>query len=103
MDRQMQENSGKKQQQPSAAEGRTKASASSPRKQTPLPSQEEKQRSKLTDVSANPIAQEIPDRDQTRVAELAYGLYEQCGREDGHDMEHWLEAERRVLGPKSRP
>ena len=49
------------------------------------------------------VRQTVTDKDQTQVAKLAYVLYEQCGREDGHDMEHWLEAERRVLGRKSNP
>ena len=32
-----------------------------------------------------------------RIAELAYSLYEQRGREDGHDMEDWIQAEQTVL------
>lgn len=28
-----------------------------------------------------------------RIAEAAYELYEQRGREDGHDIEDWLKAE----------
>lgn len=32
-----------------------------------------------------------------RIAALAYELYEQRGRRDGHDVEDWLMAERRVL------
>jgi GH15 family glucan-1,4-alpha-glucosidase len=32
-----------------------------------------------------------------RVAELAYTLYEQRGREDGHDVEDWIQAEQTVL------
>jgi DUF2934 family protein len=28
-----------------------------------------------------------------RITEAAYELYEQRGREDGHDLEDWLEAE----------
>ncbi len=28
---------------------------------------------------------------------LAYELHCQCGHEHGHDLEHWIEAERRVL------
>jgi hypothetical protein len=101
MERQMQENAGKKPQQFSATESRTKSSGSSARKQTPLAAQEEKQKAKVSDGSTDPIA--MTDRDHRRVAELAYVLYEQCGREDGHDMDHWLEAERRVLGRKSQP
>lgn len=33
-----------------------------------------------------------------RIASQAYALYEQRGRQDGHDFEDWLEAERQVLG-----
>jgi len=32
-----------------------------------------------------------------RIAELAYALYEAHGREEGHALEDWLEAERQVL------
>jgi len=31
----------------------------------------------------------------------AYQIYEQRGREDGHDVEDWLEAEAEVFGKKS--
>jgi Protein of unknown function (DUF2934) len=31
----------------------------------------------------------------------AYQLYEQRGRQDGHDMEDWLQAEAEVFGRKS--
>jgi len=34
---------------------------------------------------------------QRKVAVLAYALYEQRGREDGHALEDWLEAEQRVV------
>lgn len=34
---------------------------------------------------------------QTHIAALAYELYEQRGRQDGHDVEDWLKAELRVL------
>ncbi len=30
-------------------------------------------------------------------AVLAYALYEQRGQQDGHDVEDWLEAERKIL------
>jgi Protein of unknown function (DUF2934) len=36
-----------------------------------------------------------------RIASLAYQLYEQRGREDGHEVEDWLEAEQRILAGKS--
>ncbi len=36
-------------------------------------------------------------KDRTKVAALAYGLYEQRGREDGHALDDWLEAEQRIV------
>ena len=33
-----------------------------------------------------------------RIAEVAYELYEQRGREDGHDLEDWVKAEAIVNG-----
>jgi hypothetical protein len=32
-----------------------------------------------------------------RISERAYVLYEEHGREDGHALEHWLEAEQQLL------
>lgn len=32
-----------------------------------------------------------------RISERAYALYEEHGREDGHALEDWLEAERQML------
>jgi hypothetical protein len=32
-----------------------------------------------------------------RISERAYALYEEHGRENGHELEDWLEAERQVL------
>jgi len=34
---------------------------------------------------------------QEEIRQLAYGLFCECGCEQGHDLEHWVEAERRVL------
>jgi hypothetical protein len=36
-----------------------------------------------------------------RVAELAYLLYEQRGRQDGHDVEDWIQAEQTVLASQN--
>jgi hypothetical protein len=33
-----------------------------------------------------------------RIAEVAYELYEQRGRIDGHDVEDWLKAEEIITG-----
>ena len=32
-----------------------------------------------------------------RISERAYALFEQHGREDGHALDDWLEAERQVI------
>jgi DUF2934 family protein len=34
---------------------------------------------------------------QEEIRTLAYQLFCECGCEQGHDLEHWLEAERKVL------
>ena len=36
------------------------------------------------------------DRLQEEIQTLAYELYCRCGYEHGHDLEHWVEAERQV-------
>jgi len=47
------------------------------------------------------IGRERPKADQEAVQEeiraLAYQLFCECGCEYGHDLEHWMEAERKVL------
>jgi len=35
---------------------------------------------------------------QEDIRTLAYQLFCECGCAHGHDVEHWLEAERRILG-----
>ena len=47
-------------------------------------------------VEASLQLQEEEQHVKTAVAELAYGLYEQRGREDGHDLDDWLQAESRL-------
>jgi hypothetical protein len=37
------------------------------------------------------------------IAAKAYALYEDRNRQDGHDLEHWLEAEARVRNTASGP
>jgi Protein of unknown function (DUF2934) len=42
-----------------------------------------------------------PSRDPhliTRIQQRAYVLFKACGCEYGHDLEHWLEAERQITG-----
>jgi hypothetical protein len=42
----------------------------------------------------------VPNRIATReeIQNLAYTIYEARGREWGHDLDHWLEAERALCG-----
>ena len=44
----------------------------------------------------------IPPQVKKQIAELAYRLYEERGKEPGHELDDWLEAERRILGNKRR-
>ena len=37
------------------------------------------------------------DHIYVRVAVLAYSMYEQRGRQDGHDVEDWIQAEKTIL------
>ncbi len=48
--------------------------------------------------SAGLSGQGHSDDVHTRIAVVAYRLYEQRGRHDGHDVEDWLMAERLVVG-----
>lgn len=46
-------------------------------------------------------SRETPSRDPhliTRIQQRAYVLFKACGCEHGHDLEHWLEAERQITG-----
>lgn len=43
------------------------------------------------------VAEEV----RARIAVLAFHLYEQRGRQDGHDVEDWLKAEQRILAGSS--
>lgn len=38
-----------------------------------------------------------PDDLRARIGDLAFGLYEQRGRQDGQALDDWLEAERQVM------
>lgn len=38
------------------------------------------------------------DAAQEEIRALAYQLFCECGCEQGHDLVHWLEAERKVVG-----
>ncbi len=44
----------------------------------------------------------IPPETQQKIAEIAYRLYEERGKEPGHELEDWLEAERIILGKRRK-
>ncbi len=39
---------------------------------------------------------------QQKIRERAYELYEQHGREDGHELDHWLRAESEITGRRTK-
>ena len=45
---------------------------------------------------------DIPPQVKRQIAELAYRLYEERGRQPGRELEDWLEAERKILGRDNR-
>ena len=50
-----------------------------------------------TRSSAFRPVEDLPPQVKQRIAEIAYQLYERRGRQPGHELDDWLEAERRVL------
>ncbi|HJT19064.1 MAG TPA: DUF2934 domain-containing protein, partial [Nitrospira sp.] len=38
----------------------------------------------------------------SKIRERAYALFQSCGCQEGHDLEHWLEAERQVIESENR-
>jgi hypothetical protein len=55
------------------------------------------QKDQETEASMDAQSKAMSDMDHTRVAELAYRLYEQHGRRDGHDREDWFNAEQHIM------
>lgn len=55
------------------------------------------------DQTAEATPEPLPKREQDphmfiKIQERAYGLFQAGGFKHGHDLEHWLEAERQVTG-----
>ena len=48
--------------------------------------------------TTKPEAAPSPEMIQEQIRYLAYELYEQRGREDGHDLDDWLRAESELTG-----
>ena len=72
----------------------TKIQSVSRPRQRATPSPVEARRNENT--SPNQLDEQFQDI-HARISERAYALYEKHGREDGHALENWLEAEQQVL------
>ncbi len=48
--------------------------------------------------TTKPEAAASPEMIQEQIRHLAYELYEQRGKEEGHDLDDWLKAESEVTG-----
>ncbi len=53
--------------------------------------------SRLHEVAREERQEKDREAVQEEIRTLAYQLFCECGCEHGHDWEHWLEAERKVL------
>ena len=53
-----------------------------------------------TRAGADPVLERVPKKHDAghpaSIAELAYRLYEERGRQEGHQLKDWIEAERRL-------
>jgi hypothetical protein len=45
---------------------------------------------------------EVPNDVLEQIARRAYELYEWRGREDGHDLDDWLQAEAEIMGEAAK-
>ena len=55
------------------------------------------QEENVEEAEASLETQAITGKNVMTIAALAYALYEQRGREDGYDLDDWLEAEQRIV------
>jgi hypothetical protein len=76
----------------------TKYNPSTPSQGHSASLQREEEKQQDTEAHAS-MAQShaLSGEDHTQVAGLAYALYEQRGRTDGHDLEDWFNAENRIM------
>ena len=58
----------------------------------------------LREIETDSVMEDRPSAPITEeeIAQRAYALYEARGREEGHDLDDWLEAERELLDERSR-
>ena len=61
-------------------------------KKQPRPQEEN-----VEEAEASLETQAITGKNVMMIAALAYAVYEQRGREDGYDLDDWLEAEQRIV------
>ena len=52
------------------------------------------------EVPEVPIARDLAEEQRERIGQRAHELYEARGREDGHDLEDWLQAEAEITAGK---
>ena len=90
--------------------GKTKAVIKRSKSETPSKAQpeqvtESRRPEREREAVPAPAVGEAQRRDPNviaRIRQRAYGLFEAAGREHGHDLEHWLEAERQITGSSER-
>jgi hypothetical protein len=61
-------------------------------------------RETMENAKGRPSGQEqaVEPEVKARIQQRAYRLFEAGGFEHGHDLEHWLEAERQITGSSER-
>lgn len=75
-----------------------------PKKTTRKKAAPKKAAPKKATAAKNPRKRSVSTKESVheRIAQKAYELYEQSGRIHGRDVEHWIEAEKIVLGTKKK-
>ena len=60
-------------------------------------------RTKASSIKRGPFSEQArsPEVTQEKIAQRAYSLYEARGRQEGHDLDDWLQAERELLEEES--
>jgi hypothetical protein len=78
-------------------------------KQTPAQQQDAQAEGGRSTSEQQPVSEgsggkEVQDPHlMARIRQRAYLLFEAGGFQHGHDLEHWLEAERQIAAPSNRP
>jgi hypothetical protein len=88
------------------AKGGKKAAIKRSKGETPLQQQESEARRSAPDQPVSEGSERKDAQDPKVIAKIeqrAYLLFEAGGFEHGHDLEHWLEAERQISAASNRP